>query len=456
MQRKLYLLILILLSSCNSQQSSQGRSIGVDGDSKPTAPIVTGISPESYGVKGGISVTITGTNFNEGATVTVGGSACENVVINSSTEITCDLTYHFASVVDVVVLNTNGITGTLFNGFSYNSYLYASNQTGGSALNRMKIDSLTGNITQLGSTAVSNGAYGVEVDATNTWVYTAGVSANQIAGFTIDHGSGDLTAIPGSPFAAGSGVNGLGLSKDSKCLIASNWTGGGATKVTSYTINQSTGALVKVADYTGGTNPGGIGIHPDNKFVYVANYGSNNVSAYTLDTATCTLVFINNYASGSSPDAVSVHPTGKFVYTGNASAIGGVTGFMVNQSTGELTLIDTYVTSNATNGSGVEIEKTGNQLYVTARGGGGVGLGKLWGFEINTTTGVLTTTGNWTTNNGPNDVRILGDGKFVFTANSESNTVDVFSRDLSTGNLTPASPAYFTIGNTPGIIGITF
>lgn len=445
-----------MLNSCNSQQSPESRTIGIDGDNGSIAPVVTSISPGSYGVKGGIAVTITGSNFNTGATVTIGGSICENVVINSTTEMMCDLTYHFASVVDVVVLNTNGITGTLFNGFSYNSYLYASNQSGGSALNRMKIDSSTGNITQLGSTLVPNGAYGVEVDGTNTWVYTAGVSANQIAGFTIDHATGDLVAVPGSPFAAGSGVNGIGISKDSKCLIASNWTGGGAAKVTSYTINQSTGALVKVADYAGGTNPGGIGIHPENKFVYVANYGSNNISAYSLNTGTCTLAFINNYASGSSPDAISVHPTGKFVYTGNANAAGGVTGLMVNQGTGELTLIDTYITSNATNGSGVEIEKTGNQLYVTSRGGGGAGLGKLWGYDINTTTGVLTTIGNWTTNDGPNDVRILGDGKFVFTANSESNTVSIFSRDLSTGNLTPASPAFYTIGNAPGIIGITF
>lgn len=455
MKYALYLFFIISVYSCNSQNSLVQRSIGVGGSGSGVAPVVTSILPVTYGVKGGIPVTISGDFFQAGATVSIGGTACDNPIVVDPNTMTCTLPYHFASVVDVVVLNTSGISGTLFNGFSYNSYLYAANQSGGSALTRMRIDSLTGNITLLGTTAAPNGAYGVEVDSTNTWVYTAGVVASQIAGFTIDHATGNLAAVSGSPFAAGSGVNGLGISKDSKCLIASNWSGGAGAKVTSFTINQSTGALTKIADYTGGTQPSGVAIDQLNRFVYVANFGSSTVSAYTLNTTGCTLVYINSYAS-TSPDAIAVHPSGKFVYTGNASAAGGVSGFLIDQFTGALTPIASYVTSNATNGAGIEIDKTGSQLYVTARGGGGAGLGKLWGYNINTTTGVLTLNSNWATNDGPNDVRLLGSGKFAFTANTESNSITVFARDLATGNLTPAVPAFYTIGNSPGVIGITF
>jgi 6-phosphogluconolactonase len=456
MKKTWQLFLLLCLISCNSQKTIAPRAIGIGAGGSTIAPVVTSISPTSYGVKGGVPVTITGENFTEGASVIIGGSECSGVTVDSPTQITCTLTYHFALVTDVVVLNPNGISGTLFNGFSYDSFLYASNQSGGSALTRMRIDSSTGAITVLGTTATPNGSYGVEIDPTNSWVYTAGVSANQIAGFSIDHATGNLTAIPGTPIAAGAAVNGLAISSDSKCLIASNFSGGAGTKVTSFSINQTTGALTKVADYTGGTNPGGIAIDPQNRFVYVANYGSNNISGYTINTSTCSLVFINNYASGSSPDAISVHSNGKFVFTGNASASGGVTALSIDQSTGDLTLLNTYVTSNATNGSGVEIDKTGNQIYVTARGGGGAGLGKVWGYNINKTTGDLTVINSWATNDGPNDVRILGSGNFVFTANTESNTVTVLVRDLATGNLTPATPSYYTIGGSPGVIGITF
>ncbi len=451
-----YLFLFFCVFSCNTKNTESIKSIGDGVGAIAGAPTVTTVSPTSYGVKGGIPITVTGTNFDANSTVTVGGTTCTAPVITVPTQIVCTLPYHFASVVDVVVSNSGGISGTLFNSFSYNSYLYVANQSGSSALTRLKADSATGVITNLGTTSVPNGAYGVEVDSTNSWVYTAAVSTNQIAGFSINHATGGLTAVTGSPFTAGSGVNGVGISKDSKCLIASNWTASAATAVTSFSINQSTGALTKVADYTGGTNPGGIGIDPQNRFAFVANYGSNNISAYTLNTTNCTLAFVGSVASGTSPDAISVHSSGKFLYTGNASATGAITAMSINQSTGALSLIATYTTSNATNGAGVEIDKTGSQVYATARGGGGAGLGKVWGYNIDPNSGTLSLVNNWATNDGPNDVRILGSGLFVFTANTESNTITILSRDLATGNLNPGSPSSFTIGNSPGVMGITF
>lgn len=456
MKKFFTLFIFSLLISCNSENSAVPRSIGIGAGGSTIAPVVSTISPTSYGVKGGLTATINGSNFASDATVIIGGSNCSNLVVVSPTQITCTLPYHFASVVDVVVLNGNGISGTLFGGFSYDSYLYASNQSGSPALTRMKINSTSGAITVLGTTATPNGTYGVEIDSTNTWVYAAGVSANQIAGFTIDHANGNLAAVPGSPVAAGAGVNGLAVSKDSKCLIASNFNGAASAKVTSFSINQSTGALTKVADYVGGTNPGGIAIDPLNRYVWVANYGSSTISGYTLNTTTCALVFINNYASGGSPDAISVHPNGKFVFTGNATAAGGITALQVDPNTGDLSLLTTLVTSNATNGAGIEIDKSGSQVYVTARGGGAPGQGRVYGYDVNTNSGSLTLVNSWLTNNGPNDVRILGSGQFLFTANTESNTITVFSRDLGTGNLTPAVPAFYNVGNSPGVIGITF
>ena len=445
--------------ACNIKKDLAINTIGItDGADAANSPTVTTISPALYGVKGGITVTITGTNFVSGATVILGGTNCPNVVVLNATQITCTLPYHFASVVDVVILNPNGITGTLFNGFSYNSYLYASNQSTSSFITRMRIDSATGAITQLGTTAAPLGAYAVEIDSTNTWIYTAGATANQIAGFTIDHGTGNLTAVPGSPFAAGAGVDGLAVSKDSKCLIASNFNSAPAVAVTSFTINQTTGAITKVSDYAAGTNAGFIAIDPLNRFVYVTNYGSNTISAYTLNTVNCTLGIIGTYAAGNSPDAVSIHPNSKFIYTGNATntftpgSTGAVTVLSIDQVTGALSPVAFYQTADARNGSGVEIDKTGTQIYVTARGNDVSGAGKIFAFNIDSTSGTLVPINSWSTSDGPNDVRILGNGKFVFTANFAGNNVNVFVRDF----LVPASPASYPAGSGPAIIGITF
>ena len=87
--------------------------------SSPPAP--TAISPTSGTTSGGTPVTISGTNFASGATVTFGGTAATNVVVVSSTSITAKTPARTAGVVNVVVTNSNGQSGTLTNGYTYTS-----------------------------------------------------------------------------------------------------------------------------------------------------------------------------------------------------------------------------------------------------------------------------------------------------------------------------------------------
>ena len=51
-------------------------------------PTVSSVSPNSGSTPGGTTVTITGTNFAPGATVTFGSTAATNVVVVNSTTIT--------------------------------------------------------------------------------------------------------------------------------------------------------------------------------------------------------------------------------------------------------------------------------------------------------------------------------------------------------------------------------
>src|SRR6202041_1317015 len=52
------------------------------------APTVSSVSPNSGRTLGGTAVTITGTNFGAGATVTFGSAAATNMVVVSGTRIT--------------------------------------------------------------------------------------------------------------------------------------------------------------------------------------------------------------------------------------------------------------------------------------------------------------------------------------------------------------------------------
>ncbi len=84
------------------------------------APTVTSIAPAAGPLAGGTVVTIRGTAFEAGSTVSIGGVSCGTLVVDSATQIHCTTGAHAAGAVNVVVTTTGG-TGTLTNGFTYQS-----------------------------------------------------------------------------------------------------------------------------------------------------------------------------------------------------------------------------------------------------------------------------------------------------------------------------------------------
>ena len=83
-------------------------------------PTVTSVEPNSDVVTGGETIKIIGENFQDGATVTIGGKAASNIVFVSSTELTVEVPAGVAGSVDVVVINPDGQSVTLTDGFTYN------------------------------------------------------------------------------------------------------------------------------------------------------------------------------------------------------------------------------------------------------------------------------------------------------------------------------------------------
>jgi hypothetical protein len=83
------------------------------------APTVTSVLPASGPTLGGTPVTIIGTNFVAGATVTLGGVAATGVTVASAAELTATTGAHAAGVVDVVVTNSDTQAGTSAGGFTY-------------------------------------------------------------------------------------------------------------------------------------------------------------------------------------------------------------------------------------------------------------------------------------------------------------------------------------------------
>jgi IPT/TIG domain len=86
---------------------------------KIQAITVTSVVPTSGPPAGGTAVTITGTNFTSGATVSFGGSPASNVSFVSSTQLKATTPAHAAGSVNVAITNADGTNATLASAFSF-------------------------------------------------------------------------------------------------------------------------------------------------------------------------------------------------------------------------------------------------------------------------------------------------------------------------------------------------
>lgn len=207
------------------------------------APVVSGVNPNRGPSAGGTVVTLTGANFANGATVTIGGVAATNVVVSSTTSLTATTGGHAAGAVDVVVRNPDGQTGTLTGGFTYDpapaptvSAVSPSSgpSTGGTSI------TVTGTGFGAGATVVIGGT-----DATNVSV----VNATTVTATTPAHAAGTVD------------------------VVVRNADGQSGTKAGGFTFNPAPAPTVSTVSPTSGPSTGGT---------VVTVSGSNFVSGATV------------------------------------------------------------------------------------------------------------------------------------------------------------------------------
>ncbi|HEX3354992.1 MAG TPA: galactose oxidase-like domain-containing protein, partial [Terriglobales bacterium] len=129
--------MLFLLNSSGVPSVAKFVQLITGGGGNP-APTVTSISPTSGTTAGGTPVTVSGTGFLAGASLSLGGTAASNVVVSNSTTITATTPAHAAGAVTVTVTNTDSQSGSLNNG-----YTYSSGGGGGGSIGFVQVNSAT-------------------------------------------------------------------------------------------------------------------------------------------------------------------------------------------------------------------------------------------------------------------------------------------------------------------------
>jgi|GEM_PF-699018 len=218
------------------------------------APTVSSISPSAGRVTSGVLATITGTNFQAGATVSVGGSAA-SVTGTSATTLFVTMPAHAAGANNVVVTNPDSQTGTLVNGYTFQAAPTVSAISpatgalgGGTAVTLTGTGFLSGATVSIGSSALSGMTV---VSATSITGFTTSATSGakdvvvtnsdaQIGtltnGFTYSAGPGVSSSSPAAgPLAGGTTVTVVGTGFATPMTVQVNGVAGTSVNVSSAT-----------------------------------------------------------------------------------------------------------------------------------------------------------------------------------------------------------------------------
>ena len=157
--------------------------------------------------------------------------------------------------------------------------------------------------------------------------------SGNVSAFSIGSGGG-LTAVSGSPFAAGGKPYGVAVSPDGAHLYVTNEN---LSSVSAFSIGSGGGlTAVSGSPFASGSNPIGVAVSPDGAHLYVTNFQSGNVSAFSIGSGGgLTAVSGSPFAAGTFPVGVVVSPDSDLALT-------NVPGNMTVNATGPGGAVVTY------------------------------------------------------------------------------------------------------------------
>ncbi|MFH0938749.1 MAG: beta-propeller fold lactonase family protein [Planctomycetota bacterium] len=327
-------------------------------------------------------------------------------------------------------------------------------------------------------------------------------AGNKIYGYSVNEGTGVLTAISGSPIATGGNGGGAGISER---VVVDKLNGrlyvinGGSNTISAYSINPTTGALTPLSFSPITLDAGewsAVAVHPSGSPLVIGN-SVGNLASFNITATMATAAAGSPFTTGTaSPYSIAFSQDGNFIYTGGNTNT-NFAGFSVNASTGVLIALtgspfDTtannpmcYTTDSAgrifmanfsanqlrafTTSGGIPTAATGNPFvsgltdtvhgvlhprgfYMVAdRGSNLVGVYSITNSGAATTLAAVSGS-PFTTGGIYTDVLALNqNGTFLFAANGLSRNLTSFSVNTTTGAL--SAPVMQT-GNTLGVAGV--
>jgi 6-phosphogluconolactonase (cycloisomerase 2 family) len=287
-------------------------------------------------------------------------------------------------------------------------------------------------------------------------------TGGQVWMYAVDPSSGTLTST-NPPFITPAPGPPIGIAADpfgrfvyvtiNRCCTLFN-PAGVPTAIAMFTVDATTGMLTPTTPATiaPGSSAtavvGAISVDPTGRFAYVLtddnSSAQNGILEYAITTPSGVLSPIGFVPAGPnlSTETVAVEPSGTFLYITSLSQ--GVLIFTIDPKTGLLTPTNPPKVPAGTQPAETAVDPTGKFAYTTNTGLP-ANTSVVSMYTIDSSTGVLNSSGAVAAGEGPNAITVDPSGKFVYVSNL--NTVLLYSIDRSTGLLSPLPfPDFF-----PGI-----
>ncbi len=298
-----------------------------------------------------------------------------------------------------------------------------------------------------GTASASVTAVQVTCSSGPQFAYVANYGGSSVSAYSINASTGALTAVAGSPFAAGVYPDSIAVNPAGTVIYVANY---GDSTVSAYSINVSSGALTPVAGspFASGPNPYSVTINPAGTLAYVSNYIGNSISVYSIAAnGALTPIAGSPFAAGSNPSAVKINPAGTMAYVTNAGS-NNVSAYSIG-SNGALTPIAGSPFAVGVSPEAVILNPAGTFAYVTNEGSGSVSAFSVAG------NGALTPVAGspFTAGSNPYAVMVNPMGTLAYVANYNGGNISAYSIG-SNGALTPVVGSPFVTGATPSSIAI--
>jgi 6-phosphogluconolactonase len=190
--------------------------------------------------------------------------------------------------------------------------------------------------------------YDASAYAPGQFVYVANSSSNTVSAYVADSSHGSMTDISGSPFPAGNSPASVAVDAYSQFVYVSNQADG---TISAFAIDRTAttpGALTAVSGspFAAGHGPTSIVVDGYSRFLYVANTADDTVSGYTIDgintvitpTGVLHAVVGSPFPTGAGPNALIVDNLSKFLYVVNGRG-NSISVYAIDQNTGALTAV---------------------------------------------------------------------------------------------------------------------